>query len=42
MVPPRVPTLHVDDEEQEKANMTHMREALERRIAAGDPNRGDR
>jgi hypothetical protein len=27
---------------QEKANMTHIREALERRIAAGNPLRGDR
>jgi hypothetical protein len=31
-----------DDEEQEKANMTHLRETLERRIAAGDRLRGDR
>jgi hypothetical protein len=27
---------------QEKANMTHIRETLERRIAAGDRVRGDR
>ena len=26
---------------QEKANMTYLREALERRIAAGGPNPGD-